>query len=100
MVFSNAPFSFPVGPRTRPAACESVFEGGGENGGALIAPPNIMCLGGNLRVLPRRQAVSVGLSMKMEFSVDATCSGTVLHVGCREGGPVSARQDVVVLLRD
>ena len=38
-------------------------------------------------------------SMKMEFSVNATCSGTVLRVGCREGGPVSAGQDVVVLLR-
>ncbi len=38
-------------------------------------------------------------SMKMEFSVNAPCSGTVLRVGCREGGPVSAGQDVVVLLR-
>jgi len=39
-------------------------------------------------------------SMKMEFSVHATCSGTVLRLACREGGPVSAGQDVVVLLRD
>ncbi|MGM9486932.1 urea carboxylase [Ideonella sp. YS5] len=38
-------------------------------------------------------------SMKMEFSVSAPCSGTVLRLGCREGGQVAAGQDVVVLLR-
>lgn len=38
-------------------------------------------------------------SMKMEFSVSAPCSGTVLRLACREGGQVAAGQDVVVLLR-
>jgi urea carboxylase len=38
-------------------------------------------------------------SMKMEFGVSAPCSGTVLRLGCREGGQVAAGQDVVVLLR-
>jgi len=37
-------------------------------------------------------------SMKMEFSVLAPCAGTVHQLYCREGAPVAAGQDVVVIL--
>jgi urea carboxylase len=37
-------------------------------------------------------------SMKMEFSVPAPCNGTVFKVFCREGGQVSAGQDLLVLV--
>jgi len=36
-------------------------------------------------------------SMKMEFAITATRSGTVWRVACREGGAVQAGQNVVVL---
>jgi urea carboxylase len=37
-------------------------------------------------------------SMKMEFSVLAPSAGTVHQLYCREGAPVAAGQDVVVIL--
>jgi len=37
-------------------------------------------------------------SMKMEFNVLAPCAGTVYQLYCREGAPVAAGQDVVVIL--
>lgn len=37
-------------------------------------------------------------SMKMEFNVLAPCAGTVHQLYCREGAPVAAGQDVVVIL--
>jgi len=36
--------------------------------------------------------------MKMEFSVPAPCDGTIYKVFCREGGQVSAGQDLLVLV--
>ena len=39
-------------------------------------------------------------SMKMEVSVEAPCSGTVIDVPCREGRPVNAGQTLVVLRAD
>ncbi len=39
-------------------------------------------------------------SMKMEFSVAAPCDGTIYQVFCREGGQVSAGQDLLVLVVD
>ena len=39
-------------------------------------------------------------SMKMEFAVLAPCAGTVLRLGCREGGAVAAGQPVVILQTD
>jgi urea carboxylase len=37
-------------------------------------------------------------SMKMEFTVAAPCDGDGLKVFCREGGQVSAGQDLLVLV--
>ena len=39
-------------------------------------------------------------SMKMEFSVDATVSGTVQQVFCKEGGHVSTGQMLLVIQED
>ncbi|CAG9164623.1 urea carboxylase [Cupriavidus pinatubonensis] len=39
-------------------------------------------------------------SMKMEFAVVAPCSGTVWHLGCAEGAPVGAGQEVAVVVPD
>jgi urea carboxylase len=39
-------------------------------------------------------------SMKMEFSVPAPCDGTIYKVFCREGGQVSAGQDLLVLVAE
>jgi len=38
-------------------------------------------------------------SMKMEIPVTAPVAGTVLRLFCREGGPVSAGQDLLVLVK-
>ncbi|KAF7963989.1 hypothetical protein AWV80_03455 [Cupriavidus sp. UYMU48A] len=37
-------------------------------------------------------------SMKMEFAVVAPCAGTVWHLGCAEGAPVGAGQEVAVIV--
>ena len=37
-------------------------------------------------------------SMKMEFAINAPCDGTVHRVLCREGAPVAAGQDVLMLI--
>jgi urea carboxylase len=37
-------------------------------------------------------------SMKMEFPVTAPVAGQVWRVSCREGGPIGAGQEVVVLM--
>jgi urea carboxylase len=37
--------------------------------------------------------------MKMEIPVTAPVAGTVLRLFCREGGPVSAGQDLLVLVK-
>ncbi len=39
-------------------------------------------------------------SMKMEFNVLAPCAGTVHQMLCREGAPVAAGQDVLVLIEN
>ncbi len=36
-------------------------------------------------------------SMKMEFPVKANCNGTVFKIFAREGSPVNAGQDVMIL---
>jgi urea carboxylase len=43
------------------------------------------------------QTLAVVESMKMEFPVLAPADGTVLQVRCKEGGGVTAGQDVVVM---
>jgi urea carboxylase len=37
-------------------------------------------------------------SMKMEFAITAPCDGTVHRMLCREGAPVGAGQDVLVVI--
>ncbi|WP_298008541.1 urea carboxylase [uncultured Aquabacterium sp.] len=39
-------------------------------------------------------------SMKMEFAITAPCNGQVHRVMCREGAPVDAGQDVLILIED
>jgi urea carboxylase len=39
-------------------------------------------------------------SMKMEFAVMAPCDGRIYKVFCREGGQVSAGQDLLVLVSE
>ena len=39
-------------------------------------------------------------SMKMEFAVMAPCDGRIHKVFCREGGQVSAGQDLLVLVSE
>jgi len=39
-------------------------------------------------------------SMKMEIPVQAPANGTVVRLFCREGGQVSAGQDLAVLVED
>jgi urea carboxylase len=39
-------------------------------------------------------------SMKMEFAVLAPCDGRIHGIFCREGGQVSAGQDLLVLVSD
>jgi urea carboxylase len=36
-------------------------------------------------------------SMKMEISITAPCAGKVLRVFCREGSPVAAGENVMLL---
>lgn len=48
-------------------------------------------------VVTEGQTLAVVESMKMEFPVLAPSAGTVLQVRCKEGGGVTAGQDVVVL---
>jgi urea carboxylase len=39
-------------------------------------------------------------SMKMEFAVLSPCDGHVYKIFCREGGQVSAGQDLLVLVSE
>jgi urea carboxylase len=39
-------------------------------------------------------------SMKMEIAVTAPCDGRVLRLFCREGAPVTAGQDLMVLVAE
>ncbi|MDD4882748.1 MAG: 5-oxoprolinase/urea amidolyase family protein, partial [Gallionellaceae bacterium] len=43
------------------------------------------------------QALVIVESMKMEFTLVAPCDGTLTHLFCKEGGSVSAGQDLLVL---
>lgn len=46
------------------------------------------------------QTLLVIESMKMEFPVDAPCNGTLTHLFCKEGGAVTAGQDLLVIEED
>jgi urea carboxylase len=46
------------------------------------------------------QVLAIIESMKMEISVTAPCAGRVHQLFCREGSPVTAGQDLLVLIED
>jgi urea carboxylase len=51
-------------------------------------------------VVKAGQALVIVESMKMEFALVAPCDGKLTHLFCKEGGSVSAGQDLLVLEAD
>jgi urea carboxylase len=43
------------------------------------------------------QTLVIVESMKMEFALVAPCDGKLTHLFCKEGGAVSAGQDLLVI---
>jgi urea carboxylase len=50
------------------------------------------------QVVKAGEVLVVVESMKMEFAITSPCDGTVHRVLCREGAPVSAGQDTLILI--